>query len=145
LIGGEESGGISFQGHIPEGDGVLMGLLLIEMVARMAKPLDELIKDLLDEVGPSNYARLDLRLSHPILKEDMVRRLTQSAPAEISGVKVDHVNDLDGVKYILEDDSWLLIRPSGTEPVLRVYAEAREPDRVEALLDHGREVAQSAG
>jgi alpha-D-glucose phosphate-specific phosphoglucomutase len=145
LIGGEESGGISFQGHIPEGDGVLMGLLLIEMVARMAKPLDELIKDLLDEVGPSNYARLDLRLSHPILKEDMVRRLTQSAPAEISGVKVEQVNDLDGVKYILEDDSWLLIRPSGTEPVLRVYAEAREPDRVEALLDHGREVAQSAG
>jgi phosphomannomutase len=145
LIGGEESGGISFKGHIPEGDGVLMGLLLVEMVAKMAKPLDELIKDLLDEVGPSHYARLDLRLSHPILKEDMVRRLTDSAPTKISGIKVDQVNALDGVKYILEDDSWLLIRPSGTEPVLRVYAEAREPEKVEALLDHGREVAQSAG
>jgi alpha-D-glucose phosphate-specific phosphoglucomutase len=143
LIGGEESGGISFQGHIPEGDGVLMGLLLIEMVAKMGAPLDELVNTLLDEVGPSHYTRLDLRLSHPILKEDMVRRLTKSAPSKIGGVKVSEVNALDGVKYILEDDSWLLIRPSGTEPVLRVYAEATTPERVEALLDHGREVAQS--
>jgi phosphomannomutase len=109
----------------------------------MGVPLDELVNDLLDEVGPSHYTRLDLRLSHPILKEDMVHRLTQSAPSEIGGVKVSKVNDLDGVKYILEDDSWLLIRPSGTEPVLRVYAEATTPEKVEALLDHGRQVAQS--
>jgi phosphomannomutase len=138
LIGGEESGGISFKGHIPEGDGVLMGLLLVELVATSGKPLDELVVNLLDEVGPAHYERLDLRLSRPIEKPRMVQRLVESAPKSIGDVKVTDVNVLDGVKYLLEDDSWLLIRPSGTEPVLRVYAEARNPHMVEALLDHGR-------
>jgi alpha-D-glucose phosphate-specific phosphoglucomutase len=142
LIGGEESGGISFKGHIPEGDGVLMGLLLVEMVAVSGKPLDELVRELLAEVGPAHYTRLDLRLSHPIEKPRMVRQLADEAPDSIGGLKVSDVNTSDGVKYLLEDDSWLLIRPSGTEPVLRIYAEARDPDMVEALLGHGRSVAQ---
>jgi len=143
LIGGEESGGISFKGHIPEGDGILMGLLLVEMVATADKPLDELVADLLNEVGPVHYTRLDLRLSRPIQKERMVKELAETAPVEISGIPVNDINTMDGIKYLLEDDSWLLIRPSGTEPVLRIYAEASQPERVEALLDHGRSIAES--
>lgn len=142
LIGGEESGGMSFRGHIPEGDGVLMGLLLVEMVAATATPLDELVSDLMDRVGPVHYKRLDLRLSRPIPKDRMVQNLTAAAPDSISGIKLVETNTLDGVKYVLEDDSWLLIRPSGTEPVLRVYAEAPTPKMVDALLEHGRSIAE---
>jgi phosphomannomutase len=141
LIGGEESGGISFKGHIPEGDGVLIGLLLTEMIAANDVPLEEMISELLNEVGPAHYQRLDLRLTKPISKDRMVERLADSAPDSIGGVKIDEVSTMDGAKYILADDSWLLIRPSGTEPVLRVYAEARETAMVEALLDYGRSLA----
>jgi phosphomannomutase len=141
LIGGEESGGISFKGHIPEGDGILMGLLLLEIVAVMKKPLEDLVDSLLAEAGPSHYTRLDMRLSRPIAKAEMVERLQAEAPGSIGDNPVKNISALDGVKYILEDDSWLLIRPSGTEPVLRVYAEARQPEMVEALLAFGRSVA----
>jgi alpha-D-glucose phosphate-specific phosphoglucomutase len=143
LIGGEESGGMSFMGHIPEGDGVLMGLLVLEMVAKTGRSLDHLVADLLDQVGPSHYARLDQRLSHPIVKAKMVTQLTDGAPAAIDGVKVNRIENQDGVKYILEDDSWLLIRPSGTEPVLRIYAEALQPQRTEALMAYGAAIAST--
>ncbi len=143
LIGGEESGGISFKGHIPEGDGPIMGLLLIEMIAAAKKSLQEMIDDLLAEVGPVVYERTDMRLHHPVAKAEMTNYLTQQAPAKIGGQKVAEVGDLDGVKYILADDSWLLIRPSGTEPVLRVYAEGRSPEMVKALLGYGEKVAAS--
>jgi len=142
LLGGEESGGMSFRGHIPEGDGILMGLLLVEMTAATRTPLEDLVADVLAEAGPAHYARLDLRLAAPISKERMVARL-RDAPAQIGGTAVVAVNDLDGVKYILAAESWLLIRPSGTEPVLRIYAEAPEPAGVEALLAHGRAVAEA--
>ncbi|HAF60927.1 MAG TPA: phosphoglucosamine mutase [Anaerolineaceae bacterium] len=142
LIGGEESGGISFLGHIPEGDGVLMGLLITEMVAESGGSLSELVDDLLKDVGPADYARTDLRLKHPVAKQKMVERLKSDAPASIGGEAVVEVVALDGVKYILADDSWLLIRPSGTEPVLRVYAEGRSPEMVKALLHYGEEVAE---
>jgi len=143
LIGGEESGGISIQGNIPEGDGVLMGLLLIEMVAVYGKSLHSLVKELLDEVGPAFYERKDQRLKYPIQKKQMVQYLIDHTPAEIGGVKVDEILTTDGVKYLLADDSWLLIRPSGTEPVLRVYAEGRTEEMVKALLGYGEEVAES--
>jgi phosphomannomutase len=144
LIGGEESGGISFKGHIPEGDGILMGLLLTEMVAESGVPLDEMVTDLLDEVGPAHYKRVDLRLARPIVKEQMVKQLAEDAPSSIGGVEISSVNTMDGVKYLLADDSWLLIRPSGTEPVLRVYAEARDPEQVSRLLEFGQSVAEGA-
>lgn len=145
LIGGEESGGISFQGHIPEGDGILMGLLILEMVAQAGVPLEKMVEELLDEVGPSYYERLDTRLSRPIAKKDIVKRLTEHAPTQIGGAQVLDVSTLDGVKYTLDDDSWLLIRPSGTEPVLRVYSEARTPEMVQILLDYGKTVAEIKG
>ena len=143
LIGGEESGGISIQGNIPEGDGVLMGLLLIEIVAVSGKSLYTLVNELLAEVGPAFYERKDQRLKYPIQKKEMVQYLLDNKPAAIGGVKVIDLLTTDGVKYIMEDDSWLLIRPSGTEPVLRVYAEGRSEEMVQALLGYGEEVAES--
>jgi alpha-D-glucose phosphate-specific phosphoglucomutase len=143
LIGGEESGGISFKGHIPEGDGILMGLLVIEMVAAARTSLHELVDDLLAEVGPAFYERKDMRLSHPVSKSQMTNRLQDEAPAQIGGQSINQILTTDGVKYILADDSWLLIRPSGTEPVLRVYAEGRSPEMVKALLGYGEQVAAS--
>lgn len=143
LIGGEESGGISFKGHIPEGDGVLMGLLLIEIVAASGCSLYELVENLLEEVGPAFYERKDLRLVNPVPKSRITQRLTDDAPAEIGGEPVVRLITLDGVKYLLADDSWLLIRPSGTEPVLRVYAEGRSKEMVKALLSFGEQVANS--
>ena len=141
LIGGEESGGISFLGHIPEGDGIIMGLLLTEIVAESGTTLSELVSNLLAEVGPAVYARRDQRLNRPVAKDKMVEYLINNAPKEIGGVKVDEVSTKDGVKYILNDNSWLLIRPSGTEPVLRVYAEGRSDEMLQALLAYGESVA----
>jgi alpha-D-glucose phosphate-specific phosphoglucomutase len=141
LIGGEESGGISIKEHIPEGDGVLMGLLLLEIVSAAGVPLHELVSDLQADVGPALYTRRDTPLRRPVAKAEMVKRLVEDVPGALGGQNVVNVETLDGVKYLLEDDSWLLIRPSGTEPVLRVYAEARDEAMVEALLSYGQQVA----
>jgi phosphomannomutase len=141
LIGGEESGGIAFKGHIPEGDGVLMGLMVIEMVASYGVSLYELTQDLLKQVGPAFYERTDLRLRHPVSKSVMTQKLVNDAPAQIGGESISQIATVDGVKYIMADDSWLLIRPSGTEPVLRVYAEGRSQEMVQALLGYGEQVA----
>lgn len=143
LIGGEESGGLSIKGHIPEGDGVLMGLLLLEIMADAGVPLHELIAEIQQAAGPACYARRDLRLRYPVVKGQMVTRLVDGAPPNIGGIPVQGVSTLDGVKYNLQDDSWLLIRPSGTEPVLRVYAESPDEKGVQALLGFGEEVAAS--
>jgi alpha-D-glucose phosphate-specific phosphoglucomutase len=144
LIGGEESGGISFAGHIPEGDGVLMGLLVVEMVAASGGTLRQLVAELLEKYGPAHYARTDLRLQRPVEKKTMTAQLSDQAPKEIGGQKVIKVAVQDGTKYILADDSWLLIRPSGTEAVLRVYAEGRTPKMLKSLMDFGEKVAAEA-
>jgi alpha-D-glucose phosphate-specific phosphoglucomutase len=141
LIGGEESGGISIKGHIPEGDGVLMGLLLLEIVSAAGVPLDELVSGLQADVGPAHYTRCDIQLRRPVAKAEMVKRLVEDVPSSFGGQQVVEVETLDGVKYLLADDSWLLIRPSGTEPVLRVYAEARDEAMVDVLLTYGQQVA----
>ena len=143
LIGGEESGGISIHGHIPEGDGILMGLLLIEIIATSGSSLHDLVEELLSQVGPAFYLRNDLRLVRPVAKELMIQHLLDSPPADIAGEQVIEISTTDGVKYILADDSWLLIRPSGTEPVLRVYAEGRSPEMVKAMIGFGEQVAAS--
>ncbi len=143
LIGGEESGGISFRGHIPEGDGVLMGLLLLEIIADSGVTLHELVNNLIEEVGPADYERRDLRLKLPVSKEKMVNRLKDEAPKEICGQKLQEISTIDGVKYIFADDSWLLIRPSGTEPVLRVYAEGRSKEMVKEMLAFGECIAET--
>jgi len=141
LIGGEESGGISIQGHIPEGDGILMGLLLLEIIASSGSCLNDLVEELLEDVGPAYYQRSDLRLSRPVSKAQMTQQLLDYVPTSIAGETISHVSSTDGVKYILNDDSWLLIRPSGTEPVLRVYAEGRSADIMKELMKYGETIA----
>ena len=141
LIAGEESGGITIKHHIPEGDGILMGLLLIEIMAHHRRPLHEIIGDLLADLGPVAYAREDVRSRQPFSKPELVERLMADAPAELAGRPVAHINNTDGVKYVLADGSWLLIRPSGTEPVLRIYAESTDDGGVRALLRAGTALA----
>jgi phosphomannomutase len=113
------------------------------MVAESKKSLNEMVNDLLEDVGPALYERVDLRLSRPVAKAEMTEFLTKKAPTEIGGQKVEEISQRDGVKYIMSDDSWLLIRPSGTEPVLRVYAEGRSQAMVKSLLEYGKLVAES--
>lgn len=143
LIGGEESGGMSIKGHIPEGDGILMGLLLLEIMgdAGRSTPLHEIITEVQKEFGPTHYKRVDLHLNHPVPKKEMTKRLSDNAPTNMAGQTVKDVQTRDGVKYILADESWLLIRPSGTEPVLRLYAEATSEETVGELLSKAREFA----
>ncbi len=142
LIGGEESGGISIRNHIPEGDGILMGLLLLEIMAYHGAPLHEIIEEMQAEHGPAHYGRIDAHLANLRPKKEMMQRLTEQAPTVLAGESVVSVSTLDGVKYQFADRSWLLIRPSGTEPVLRVYAEARSPEMVKQLLVEGSELGE---
>jgi alpha-D-glucose phosphate-specific phosphoglucomutase len=142
LIGGEESGGISLRGHIPEGDGILMGLLLLEIMAVSDAPLHEIIAGLQAEHGPAHYGRIDSQLQHQKSKKQMTAFLVDHAPTSINGETVTRVDTLDGVKFYMGDGSWLLIRPSGTEPVLRIYAEARSTDAVRGLLEEGAKMGQ---
>jgi alpha-D-glucose phosphate-specific phosphoglucomutase len=143
LLGGEESGGISILGHIPEGDGVLLGLLLVEMVAMRGQSLVQLLDALMaaPDVGVFCYARLDQPV-RPFQKDELVADLIQAAPATLAGIPIRKTSYQDGVKYILADDSWLLIRPSGTEPVLRIYAEGHSDDQVQQLLEAGAALAE---
>jgi phosphomannomutase len=143
LLGGEESGGISILGHIPEGDGILMGMLLVEMVAERRQTLVELVDELMaaPDVGPFRYGRED-RPVKPFKKADLVAGLLANAPEHFGGAAIATISGRDGAKFILTDDSWLLIRPSGTEPVLRIYAEARTEDQVQALLAAGAMLAE---
>ncbi|OQA40502.1 MAG: Phosphoglucomutase [Chloroflexi bacterium ADurb.Bin325] len=143
LIGGEESGGISIKGHIPEGDGVLMGLLMAEMVAYYGKSPEQMLADVMAEVGAFEYARHDFHVK-PFDKKTLVAQLVARAPAQLAGLALASINTRDGVKYLMSDDSWLLIRPSGTEPVLRVYAEAHTLETVNALLEEGSRLANGA-
>lgn len=142
LIGGEESGGISIKGHIPEGDGILMGLVLLDVMAAKRAPLHEIVADLQAQYGPAHYDRIDVRLAHQIPKKQMVNRLVEAAPKQVGGESISRVDTMDGAKFYLADHSWLLIRPSGTEPVLRIYAEARTTDMRDALLKMGSELGQ---
>jgi len=143
LIGGEESGGISILGHIPEGDGLLMGLLLVEMVAQRGLTLVEMLDELMaaPDIGVFHYSRID-RPVKPFKKTDLVSGLMANVPNTLAGAAIAGVSDRDGVKYVLADDAWLLIRPSGTEPVLRIYAEGRSVAQVQELLAEGVALAE---
>jgi len=140
LIGGEESGSITIKEHIPDADGILIALLLVEIMATHGEPLHVMIEEMMQEVGPFRYAREDVPLGS-LSREELLDRLLEEAPAKIWGVRVAGVGNTDGVKYYLEDDSWLLIRPSGTEPLLRIYAEGRSWEQVRTLLAEGRLLA----
>ncbi|HEY3308085.1 MAG TPA: phosphoglucomutase/phosphomannomutase family protein [Desulfuromonadaceae bacterium] len=133
LMGGEESGGLGVKGHIPERDGILLGLLLLEAMAVSGKGLRELLDETMEEIGQFFYRRIDRRIEDPE-KDQLIMRLKASPPKEIDGQQVSATNFSDGFKFCFENGDWMLIRPSGTEPVLRLYSEAGAPEQVERLL-----------
>jgi len=112
-------------------------------VASNGASLNELVTDLLNKVGPAVYQRNDIRLNHPVAKDRMIKILVDQAPQQIADANLEKITTIDGVKYIFSDDSWLLIRPSGTEPVLRVYAEGRDQNMVQALIGFGKQIAET--
>ena len=133
LIGGEESGGIAIKGHIPERDGIWMGLVLFEYMATSGKSLEELINEVYELVGEFKYCRDDLHLDEK-LKNSIVKKCNNNEFSSFGEYKVIKVDKTDGFKFILKDDQWLMIRPSGTEPVLRCYAESKDLDGAKAIL-----------
>ena len=137
LIGGEESGGFSIRGHVREKDGVLMGLL--GAAATAAEPIDHRVDRLLDEHGDIVADKISVDCPDSE-KTRVIDDLETALPETVAGRDIADVVTLDGFKLLLDDDSWLLIRPSGTEPKMRVYAEAASRERTDALLDAGREL-----
>ena len=131
LIAGEESGGLGVKGHIPERDGVLLGLLLCEMMAVRSKPLSVLVQELMDEFGHREFRRVDLHVGGRA-KEAIMNRFRRGIRS-IGGYPVRERKDTDGVKYTV-DGGWLLARASGTEPLIRIYAEGSSTEQVDALL-----------
>ncbi len=140
LMGGEESGGLGVTAHIPERDGILMGLLLLETISVTGKGLREQLEEIMDEIGHFFYRRIDLHISNDD-KESLLFRLKNEPPAAIAGRSVTGTNFSDGFKFIFDNGDWLLIRPSGTEPVLRLYSEADNPAMVDTLLRGARQIA----
>jgi phosphomannomutase len=139
LIGGEESGGIGIPSHVRERDGLLMSMLLAEMMAQRGQSLAELVKDLFEMTGSMEYRRLDMKLE-PAIKDEFVERMPHLAPKELAGLAVGSILHVDGIKFLLPDDAWLLLRTSGTEPLVRIYAEASSAGVVDDLLAAGREL-----
>jgi alpha-D-glucose phosphate-specific phosphoglucomutase len=139
LIGGEESGGYGFRNHVTERDGILASLYFLDFMVRTGQNPSELIDYLYSKVGPHYFNRQDIEFPEPE-RARIIERVKRSLPKDIDGVKVARLDTTDGFRYILADTSWLLIRFSGTEPLLRIYAESNTPERVEKMLQFGREM-----
>jgi len=144
LIGGEESGGIGVRGHIPERDATLAALLLVEMMAMRGTTLGGLLAQLRERVGDHAYDRIDVLLTQPVTGTQYTA-LRDALPATIVGEAVREISTRDGIKMLLADGSWLLLRASGTEPVLRIYAESDTMDKVQAFLAAGRALIGTVG
>jgi len=139
LIGGEESGGYAFRGNVPERDGILGGLYFLDMMVKLKKTPSQLIDLIFSIVGAHYYDRIDTRFSGD--RKAREELILSAKPATIGGLKVTELNTTDGFKFSLEDGGWLLIRFSGTEPIMRVYCETTHEDRVQAILKDGLKIA----
>ena len=134
ILGGEESGGVAVADHIPERDGIWMGLILWEFMAKTGKSLDELIKEVYDIVGSFAFERIDLHLNES-KKLSIVENCKSGVYKNFGDLKIYKVEDIDGYKFYFDEDRWVMIRPSGTEPVLRTYCEARTQQECFDLLE----------
>jgi phosphomannomutase len=137
LLGGEESGGFAVRGHIPERDGILIGLLFADMMVKSGKRISQILADLEARVGPHAYARHDIHLPRDTYETDRKRildTLEKNEPNQVAGVDVQRVRSDDGFKFYLADGSWVLLRASGTEPLIRIYSEAEDDNAVQARL-----------
>ncbi|MFU8796945.1 MAG: phosphoglucomutase/phosphomannomutase family protein [Dehalococcoidia bacterium] len=139
MIGGEESGGYGFRGHVPERDGILAGLYFLDFMAKTGKTPSQLLDYLYSKVGPHHYERMDFHVSAED-RESIIDRLSCAVPDSIAGSKVTGVDTADGFRFFLSDGTWLLIRFSGTEPLVRIYSEAESIDRAQVLLQEGRKL-----
>ncbi|NBC66856.1 MAG: phosphoglucomutase/phosphomannomutase family protein [Bacteroidetes bacterium] len=142
IAGGEESGGLSVKGHLPERDGLYIGLLMTEMMVKSGKKLSELVQELFDEFGEHAYYRNDLHTEES-KKVAMIEHCKQKKLTEINGKKVADWQFTDGIKQLMDDGSWLLVRPSGTEPVLRIYAEAPTASQAKAMVEDVTRMVES--
>jgi phosphomannomutase len=140
MIGGEESGGFAFRGHMPERDGILAGLFLLDFMNQMGKSPSQLIDFLFSKVGPHYYDRIDTPFP-PERNQEVRDRIKNQNPATIAGFKVLDINTTDGFKYDLDDGGWMLIRFSGTEPIIRIYTETTRQDKVQEILQAGLALA----
>ena len=141
VVGGEESGGFAVRGHIPERDPGLITLLLLECMEMTGKSLGTLVREMEAQYGPRRYGRLDLRLPSLEVRDRVVASIAGSPPDRVLSLPVRHVETMDGVKLTRADHSWVMLRASGTEPLLRIYAEAPTEGEVNALLTWGRAMA----
>jgi phosphomannomutase len=139
MIGGEESGGYAFRGNVPERDGILAGLFILDMIVKLKRKPAELLELLFEKVGPHYYDRIDTKFSGD--RQSREQAILSAQPKTFGGLKVTGLNSSDGFKFSLEDGGWLLIRFSGTEPIMRVYCETTHQDRVQAILKDGLKVA----
>ena len=142
LLGGEESGGIATKGHIPERDGIWMGLILFEFMAKSGKTIEELISEVYEIVGSFSFERVDLHLTDD-LKNKVIDNCRNNVYESFGDYKVVRTENIDGFKYFFENDAWLLIRPSGTEPVLRTYAESSSSEKAFDILNAVKSVIES--
>lgn len=142
ILGGEESAGLTIKGHFPEKDGILACLLVVEMVASRGASLGEMLEELFRKDGALYSERVGVKLT-PEVKDRLQKRLSAEAPDSIGGRRVVEVNRMDGVKYIFDDGSWMLLRMSGTEPVVRCYAETHSKKDLEVLLETGSQFVLS--
>ncbi len=140
IMGGEESGGFGFAGHVPERDGVLAGLFLLDLMIKLKKTPSQLIDHLYSIVGPHFYDRIDIHMD-AMRRDDTLARVKASKPSSVAGIKVISIDTLDGFRYSLEDGGWLLIRFSGTEPLARIYTETTHAEKVADILADGRRIA----
>jgi phosphomannomutase len=140
LMGGEESGGFGFRGHIPERDAIVAGLYLVDLTVRRGTSMQQVLADLKTMLGDWHYLRVDVRYP-PAEREAITQRVASAKPTEIDGSPVASISTKDGYKIYAEDGSWLLIRFSGTEPLLRIYTETTSEERVQRMLQTGRDLA----
>ncbi|MDO8568092.1 MAG: phosphoglucomutase/phosphomannomutase family protein [Dehalococcoidales bacterium] len=140
LIGGEESGGYGFRGHVPERDGILANLYFLDFMVRTGKTPSQLLDYLYSKVGPYYYERVDVEFPED-QRQAIIDRIRNNPPATIDGVKVVRLDTADGFRFVLADNSWLLIRFSGTEPVLRIYSETDSTAHARRLLELGKKLA----
>ncbi len=140
LLGGEESGGFGFRGHIPERDAIVAGLYLLDLMVSLGKPMSGALEYLRERLGDWHYSRVDVTFP-PEQRTGILDRVGRARPEMLDGCRVTSIGTKDGYKFYADDGSWLLIRFSGTEPLLRIYTETTSTERVQRILHQGREIA----
>lgn len=140
MIGGEESGGYAFRGHVPERDGILAGLYLLDMMVQTGKKPSELLDLLFEKVGPHYYDRVDTYFDQD-RKDEILQNVSSAKPERLAGLRVTDIVTIDGHQFVMEDGGWLLVRFSGTEPIIRVYTETTHEDKVHDIIEDGMRLA----